>query len=885
MARLLQGKYGLPLAGAVFLVLMLGTLLVGRSIYGQIPAPALETPVTIPLPAGVHFNQVVISPDGAHLAFTRTREDGRQCVVFDGKDLADYPAIRAPWQGHRRGCLPEILPGLFFSPDGKRLAYEVAVGKQWAVVVDGKQGKAYDDLDIPIFSPDFRRMAYAAKTGDAWRMVLDGVAGKPYLSFGTGRGFAGDASTIDPVFSPDSKHLVYTARRMAEDGEYRSYLIFDGKEFGPYGMIQGLTFSTVGARYGYAAWLPDGSQIVVIDGKASRPFKRVSPPAISPDGERFAYLAEEMSGRTLFVLDGEEEPIGPCSFQPPLFSPNSVRVAYIAKGKEGQDALRLDGATVAFAGMKDDAITRVTFSPDSQRVAYIAGKRLHLVGEQDLPGEFVHWGLTFSQDSQRLAYVASYGKRRNVMLGDRSYSISGDWAYFLTFSPDSAHLIYAAPGPNAEDRSIRVYVDGTPGETYEALLPFPYDRGPRFFFDAPDHFHYFAFKDGTIHRVDAKLPVVPNPLAFLNTPAPAMAVHLEPLPGNETISAYEPLLVNFRVENTGRQTIELPAWCTEYTLRLEVYDGQGRLRAATLHPPIPLDFLHSLYRLQPGSALETTLVISSLFTFTEPGQYIVRARQLALDNAIRVLVEDDAQITVLPFDADRLQARCDASRNAKQSKTLYSVRHNLALPALIWMAHEWHDVYACRAIKRIGTPEAERALRQLVQEGGQVGKAASSLDAIPARINMWDIAADVPQYLTVNPQAALLRWEEEGTGNIFFTSIDIRRFDWDKQVFEMTEKASKRLQALPQQQHRYLLLKDREGLIYRGTLYSPFSSIGFAGPAIRLYGASGDITPPAYRIEAWCGGANPPGPDLRFNSRLEKALREAGIFYQSKPAK
>ncbi|HEY3417920.1 MAG TPA: hypothetical protein VGM23_13640 [Armatimonadota bacterium] len=193
-------------------------------------------------------------------------------------------------------------------------------------------------------------------------------------------------------------------------------------------------------------------------------------------------------------------------------------------------------------------------------------------------------------------------------------------------------------------------------------------------------------------RAAAPAPAPPSP------PAPALAVHLEPLAGNETISAYEPLLVNFRLENTGRQTIELPAWCTAYTLRLEVYDGQGRLRAATAHPPIPLDFLHSVYHLQPGGALQATLVISVLFTFAEPGQYTVRAKQLALDKTLCVIAEDAAQITVLPFDADRLTARCNAHWDAMRfhdigvnPKALYSVRHNRALPALAWMAREWGD--------------------------------------------------------------------------------------------------------------------------------------------------------------------------------------------------
>ena len=130
----------------------------------------------------------------------------------------------------------------------------------------------------------------------------------------------------------------------------------------------------------------------------------------------------------------------------------------------------------------------------------------------------------------------------------------------------------------------------------------------------------------------------------------------------------------------------------------------------------------------------------------------------------------------------------------------------------------------------------------------------------------------------VNP--VLLQWVDEASGTALFTNNDIVYFDWNQQLFQLTDGANQSLQSLPQLQHRYFLLKDKEGVIYRGTLYSAMSSIGFDGPAIELFGLHepGGINPPTYKIQAWYGGAVPRGKEQRFNPRLLNALKAAGIL-------
>jgi hypothetical protein len=76
-------------------------------------------------------------------------------------------------------------------------------GKKFFVVQDGRVHKEYDQIgkDTPIFSPDSTRLVYKAFKGARWMVVVDGVEGKPYENMST------------PFFSYDSKHLVYFAQR------------------------------------------------------------------------------------------------------------------------------------------------------------------------------------------------------------------------------------------------------------------------------------------------------------------------------------------------------------------------------------------------------------------------------------------------------------------------------------------------------------------------------------------------------------------------------------------------------------------------------------------------------------------------------------------------
>ena len=53
------------------------------------------------------------------------------------------------------------------------------------MVVDGKEGKQYDMIEGLIFSPDSRRVAYAAQRGNKHVVVVDKQEGNQYDGLGT----------------------------------------------------------------------------------------------------------------------------------------------------------------------------------------------------------------------------------------------------------------------------------------------------------------------------------------------------------------------------------------------------------------------------------------------------------------------------------------------------------------------------------------------------------------------------------------------------------------------------------------------------------------------------------------------------------------------------
>ena len=74
---------------------------------------------------------------------------------------------------HSQSTLLSILPtpkddtGIFFSPDGQKVAYSLKEGEKSVALINGKKGKFYDDINLYSFkfSKDGNSLAYKAQVG------------------------------------------------------------------------------------------------------------------------------------------------------------------------------------------------------------------------------------------------------------------------------------------------------------------------------------------------------------------------------------------------------------------------------------------------------------------------------------------------------------------------------------------------------------------------------------------------------------------------------------------------------------------------------------------------------------------------------------------------
>ncbi len=228
----------------------------------------------------------VVSPDGSRWAYSRSAGYAKDpCyIVLDGEEMDLGKDNRVSQR--------------VFSPDGSRTAYWAKVQEGgFMMVLDGVEGRIYDEINDPVFSPDDDHLAYTAKDKDGKFVVLDGGVGTRYrdvwgMTFGMGGRLAyvakdnregvdvqlvvvdgredrsylydwyGQGIRSGPVFSQDAKHVVYIAN---DGGKAEFVAIDDSRHLNPWTFLGGLSWG-------------EGS------------------PIIFDSAEEFHYLAENDSG-------------------------------------------------------------------------------------------------------------------------------------------------------------------------------------------------------------------------------------------------------------------------------------------------------------------------------------------------------------------------------------------------------------------------------------------------------------------------------------------------------------------------------------------------------------------------------------------------------------
>ncbi|MBC8870304.1 MAG: HEAT repeat domain-containing protein [Planctomycetes bacterium] len=226
-----------------------------------------------------------------------------------------------------------------------------------------------------------------------------------------------------------------------------------------------------------------------------------------------------------------------------------------------------------------------------------------------------------------------------------------------------------------------------------------------------------------------------------------------------------------------------------------------------------------------------------------------------------------------------------------------------AVPALIKATSDQDaDVraWSAHALAEIG-PDAVEAVPALIKllkdpaEGprntsaialGSIGPSAS--EAVPALTGaLEDESTDVRLFAAtalkrirgeeLAPRPDCLHWVAKDSGEVLFSLDDIARFDWNRQVFELTREKAMDFMAW-QAPHiggrrREFKVRDSETVFYEGRAISPVSSIPYDGPTI--VEPSTDLPPPLFEIKA--GYPEALGEtDQRYHPRLQAALAKAG---------
>ena len=281
-------------------------------------------------------------------------------VVIDGQEGKDYDDIQS----------------LIFSPDGRRVVYQGRVGEKWIVVIDGQEGKDYDDIQSLIFSPDGQRVVYQGRVGEKRIVVLDGQEGKDYDHIWSLK------------FSPDAHHLAYVVRMRVGEGEEQEDLDEPGEDF------------------------------AVVDGQEGETYRDVGVPVFSPDSQRVAYVARA-GEKWIVVIDGQEGKDYD-DIQSLIFSPDGQHLAYLAERSDSLWAIFAIWRKftyekfVVMDGHEHKGYLRITekslvFSPDSRHLAYLASRDERWAVVVDGEEQQHYYGIRpiifFSSDSQRLAYV------------------------------------------------------------------------------------------------------------------------------------------------------------------------------------------------------------------------------------------------------------------------------------------------------------------------------------------------------------------------------------------------------------------------------------------------------------------------------------------------
>lgn len=316
------------------------------------------------VPEGAELKQAAFSADGKRVIFS-IRKDGKECVVLDGK-------VGEPF---------DEVENVFLDSDGADFA-KVRRGKKWTHLVRGKASGWYDDATY--LSGQGGRTGFFAQDGGRHYAVVDGTPGEAF-------------DGMEPLltFSSDGKRFAYVGHRGKQ-----MVAVVDGKAGEAYDYVQWPDFSPDGRTVAYEA--KRGKQyFVVVEGKTHGPFEDVSSVEFSPNGPLIYFVRD--AGKCWLVVDGVRCAIPPC------------RTAGYVVAEKGTDRILYQRSDDTFV----DTVVLARIVRDGANVTLQTEREVVAGDLQGFPAFVPGGGFAFSAVDDEGAYFEKDGKR--VRLPDAEF--------------------------------------------------------------------------------------------------------------------------------------------------------------------------------------------------------------------------------------------------------------------------------------------------------------------------------------------------------------------------------------------------------------------------------------------------------------------------------
>lgn len=312
----------------------------------------------------------------------------------------------------------EEINDVTFSPDGNKIGYTAFDQKKGFVVVGDKRLKEHDNRVHGLeFSNDGLHTAYvlagAHKDKDyvsGYAVIYDGKIGKAYDRIS------------ELQFIPGTSKIAYIACRNEFDPNEECFVVIGNDEKQLYKEVRGLTFSSDGLRSAHVAQDRSGSYFLSINGQVGLAYGYIWNPVISANNQHVAYAVKTNENEVAIFVDRTEK--ARSNFGVPDIR-DDFPVSSVAVSSDGQkvayaiwDKSRLkefaisDNQEVA----AHDSISGMQYSPNNKLVFIFSDypakykplgpQRLWINGSIGEPYDWIVGPVKFTNDGNQVVYGA-----------------------------------------------------------------------------------------------------------------------------------------------------------------------------------------------------------------------------------------------------------------------------------------------------------------------------------------------------------------------------------------------------------------------------------------------------------------------------------------------